>query len=104
MKNINSKTIVFIHGCFVHASTWDHWQAYFQSKGYTTIAPPWPYKEAAPSILRNQHPNSPIASLRLKQVLQHYIDIIQQLPEKPIIIGHSFGGLLTQLLVNRDLA
>jgi pimeloyl-ACP methyl ester carboxylesterase len=63
-----------------------------------------PYKESAPAILRQQHPNSPIASLRLKQVLQHYIDIIQALPEKPIIIGHSFGGLLTQLLVNRDLA
>jgi len=103
MKSINSKTVIFIHGAFVHASGWDHWQAYFESKGYKTIAPPWPSKEAAPSKLRSEHPYSPIAKLRLRQVINHYADIISKLPEKPIIIGHSLGGLITQVLVNRDL-
>lgn len=104
MKTINSKTVVFIHGAFVHASGWSHWQEYFENKGYTTLAPPWPGKEAAPELLRSQHPNSPIAKLRLAQVLSHYENIIGGLPEKPILIGHSYGGLLTQLLVNRGLA
>lgn len=104
MKTITSKTILFIHGAFVHASTWDHWRAYFESKGYTTIAPPWPGKEAPPAVLRSQHPHSPIAKLRLQQVIDHYADIIRKLPEKPVIIGHSLGGMITQVLVNHDLA
>ena len=104
MKTIKSRTIVFIHGAFVHYSTWDHWRDYFESKGYTTLAPPWPSKEAPPEVLRRQHPNSPIAKLRLAQVIDHYADIIKKLPEKPILVGHSLGGLITQVLVNRDLA
>ncbi|HEY3387650.1 MAG TPA: hypothetical protein VGK46_14150, partial [Saprospiraceae bacterium] len=75
MKTITSKTVIFIHGAFVHASGWDHWQTYFESKGYKTIAPPWPSKEAAPSKLRSEHPYSPIAKLRLRQVINHYADI-----------------------------
>lgn len=104
MKTISSKTILFIHGAFVHASGWQHWQDYFESKGYATIAPPWPGKEAQPAVLRSQHPYSPIAKLRLRQVIDHYAEIIGKLPEKPIIIGHSLGGLITQVLVNRGLS
>lgn len=103
MKSIHSKTVIFIHGAFVHVSGWEPWQAYFESKGYKTIAPPWPSKEAPPAVLRSQHPDSPIAKLHLAQVINHYADIIKELPEKPIIIGHSLGGLITQVLINRDL-
>lgn len=104
MKSIHSKTIVFIHGNFVHYSGWKPWQDYFESKGYKTLAPPWPYKDAPVEVLRSQHPNSKIATLHLTDLIHHYTEIIKQLPEKPILIGHSMGGLLTQLLVNRDLA
>ncbi|HEY9258521.1 alpha/beta hydrolase [Chitinophaga sp.] len=104
MQTIQSKTIVFITGCFVHNSGWDTWKTFFEQRGYTTHAPAWPFKEAPPAVLRSRHPDPDIASLRLVQVMDHYADFIKKLPEKPILIGHSFGGLLTQLLVNRDLA
>ncbi len=104
MSNINSKTVVLIHGAFVHYSGWNDWKNYLESKGYNVIAKPWPAKEASPEVLRSQHPNSPIANLRLMQVINHYDAIVRALPEKPIIIGHSLGGLITQVLVNRGLS
>jgi len=100
--SIQSKTILFVTGCFVSYKCWDDWVTFFESKGYTALAPAWPLKEAAPDILRSQHPHSPIATLRLNTVLNNYIGIAKQLPEKPVIIGHSFGGLMTQILINRD--
>jgi len=106
MNSIHSKTIVFITGNFVHNSCWDEWQTYFQSKGYTTIAPPWPHKDASAAELRSRHPHhdKELALLTLAELKAHYISIIKSFPEKPIVIGHSFGGLLTQLMVNMDLA
>lgn len=99
---IQSKTILFVTGCFVSYKCWDNWVTFFESKGYTALAPAWPLKEASPEVLRSQHPHSPIATLRMNTVLNNYIEIAKQLPEKPIIIGHSFGGLMTQILINRD--
>lgn len=101
--SIQSKTILFVTGCFVSNSCWDNWKTFFESKGFTALAPPWPFKEGPADLLRRQHPDSPIATLRLNTVLNNYIEIAKQLPEKPIIIGHSFGGLLTQIMINRDL-
>jgi len=104
MKSIKSKTVVFITGAFVSHSCWDEWRAYFESKGYKTIAQPSPHKDAPAAELRRRHPDPAIASVRLRQLIEHYASIAKQLPEKPILIGHSLGGLLTQILVNRDLA
>lgn len=105
MKTIQSKTIIFITGCFVHNSCWNEWQTYFQSKGYSTIAPPWPYKDASVEELRARHPHhdKELALLTLHDLKDYYLNIIKSLPEKPIIIGHSYGGLLTQLIINMDL-
>lgn len=100
----NTKTIVFITGAFVSHSCWEEWIIFFDSKGYKTVAPPWPNKNEVPENLRKEHPNSKIASLRLSTLIDYYIEIIEKLPEKPILIGHSYGGLLTQLLVQRELA
>jgi pimeloyl-ACP methyl ester carboxylesterase len=106
MKSINSKTVVFITGAFVSHSGWEPWQAYFESKGYTTIAPSWPYKDAPAAELRSQHPlNNPgLAALTLTELVDHYANIVKGFPEKPIVIGHSLGGLITQIIVNRGLA
>ncbi|MCK7554989.1 alpha/beta hydrolase [Chitinophaga sedimenti] len=101
MSSIQSKTILFVTGCFVSHHCWNDWAAYFESQGYKTVTPHWPGKAGEPAALRNSQPNKAIASLRLTQVLEHYISVIKQLPELPVIIGHSFGGLLTQLLINR---
>src|ERR1044072_176332 len=101
MGNNRSKTVVFITGAFVHHSCWDEWKAYFESKGYQTIAAPWPHKSASAEALRNSHPNRDIAANRLPALIDHYDNIVRQLPEKPILIGHSIGGLIFQLLLQR---
>lgn len=105
MKTITSKTIVFVTGAFVTHLGWDPWKTYFESKGYKTISPPWPFKDGGPDELRKRQPNDTgLAALTLSEVIDNYIKIIKSLPEKPIVIGHSLGGLMTQIIVNRDHA
>ena len=105
MKTISSKTVVFITGAFVTHHGWDEWKAYFESKGYTTLAPAWPFKDGTAAELRARKPNDKeLAALTLAEVIDHYANIIKALPEKPIVIGHSLGGLITQIIVNRELA
>ncbi len=104
-KTITSKTIVFITGAFVSHHGWKEWQSYFESKGYKTIAPAWPHKEGTAAELRNRQPNdTALAALTMTELVDHYAAIIKALSEKPILIGHSLGGMLTQILLNRDLA
>lgn len=104
-KTITSKTIVFITGAFVSHHGWKAWQNYFESKGYKTIAPVWPHKDGTAEELRNRQPNdTALAELTMTELVDHYAGIIKALPEKPILIGHSLGGMLTQILLNRDLA
>lgn len=104
MKNIQTKTILFITGAFVHNSCWDDWKTYFEYQGYNTHAPPWPNKDASAEELRNRQPDAAIASNRLAALTDYYSNMVEQLPEKPILIGHSIGGLLVQLLLQRELA
>jgi pimeloyl-ACP methyl ester carboxylesterase len=105
MRSIQSKTIVFVTGAFVTHMGWDPWKKYFESKGYKTIAPSWPFKDAPPAVLRKRQPNdTDLASLTLAGLVDHYVNIVRSQPEKPIVIGHSLGGLVTQIIVNRDLA
>jgi pimeloyl-ACP methyl ester carboxylesterase len=100
----NTKTIVFITGAFVSHSCWEKWTVFFEDKGYKTVAPPWPYKNESVEVLRNEHPDAKIARLRLSNLIEYYSEIIEKLSEKPILIGHSYGGLLTQLLIQKELA
>lgn len=97
-------TIVFITGAYVSHACWDKWQTFFREKGYNTMAPPWPGKESDTATLRKKHPDKILAAVTMDDIVNHYIDIINKLPEKPIVIGHSFGGLFAQVLLNRDLA
>ncbi|RYG19098.1 MAG: alpha/beta fold hydrolase [Chitinophagaceae bacterium] len=103
MKTIQSKTIVLVTGAFVSASGWQEWKIFFESKGYTVLVPPGPHKEGAAATLRARHPDPAIASLNMQTLLAYYQNIIEQLPEKPILIGHSLGGLVTQLLIQKNL-
>lgn len=105
MKSVTAKNIVFVTGAFVSHTSWDPWQEYFTKKGYTTVAPPWPFKDAPAAELRKRQPHdTDLATLTLSAVVDHYAGIVKAPPEKPIVIGHSLGGLMTQILVNRDLA
>jgi pimeloyl-ACP methyl ester carboxylesterase len=99
----NKKTIMFITGAFVSHTCWKEWIIFFESKGYKTVAPPWPYKNELPDTLRQTHLDSKIALIRLNDLLDYYIEILDKLPEKPILVGHSYGGLLTQLLIKKEL-
>lgn len=105
-QTVNPKTVVFVTGAFVGHNCWDEWQLYFQSHGYMTVATPWPYKEDPVPVLRSKHPsdNEGLTKLKLSEVIDSYARIIKTFPEKPIVIGHSLGGLMTQVLVNRGLA
>ncbi|TCC88530.1 alpha/beta hydrolase [Pedobacter frigiditerrae] len=104
MKIVKPKTIVLITGAFVSYAGWEEWKTFFEENGYTVIVPSGPHKEAPAPVLRQRHPDAAIASLTMAQLLDYYQNIITQLPEKPILIGHSLGGLVTQLLVQRGLA
>lgn len=96
---------MFITGAFVSHSCWDQWIAYFEKEGYTAVAPSWPEKDAPAKVLRNRQPHDiGLAELTLEEVIDHYASIAKRFSEKPIIIGHSLGGLITQVLLNRGLA
>ncbi|TGE03759.1 hypothetical protein [Hymenobacter fodinae] len=77
---------------------------YFESKGYAYHAPAHPHKEGSPAVLRQGHPYSPIAHNSLASVTESYAAFIRLLPERPILIVHSFGGLMVQLLLQQQLA
>ncbi|KAF2515119.1 alpha/beta hydrolase [Flavobacterium foetidum] len=103
MYSSNAKTILFITGAFVSHSCWEEWIVFFENRGYKTTAPPWPYRNETAAILQNEK-QTKTAAIRLKDLLDYYTGIIEKLSEKPILIGHSYGGLLVQLLVQKDLA
>lgn len=94
--------ILFIHGAFVTPSSWDPMMKYFEARGYDTLAPAWPFHEKKAAEQR-KHPASKLGTLRLEHVLDHYASIINGLPSKPILIGHSYGGMIAQVLLDRGL-
>jgi len=98
------KSIVFISGAFISNSCWDEWITYFESRGYKCIAPAWPHKDASAEELRNRPASDPMASNTLVSLIDHYASIINSLPEKPVVIGHSIGGLIVQLMLQQELA
>ncbi|HTK11773.1 MAG TPA: alpha/beta hydrolase [Ktedonobacteraceae bacterium] len=97
-----SKTIIFIHGAWLAANSWDSFREYFASQGYATLVPSWPSKETSVDTLRANPPEA-LAHLSAEEILEHYTRIIQQQTEPPILIGHSFGGLFVQILLDRGL-
>ncbi len=99
--NTRRASIVFITGTFVSNNCWDEWKIYFENEGYKCIAPAWPYKDAAPEELRNRDGNDPIALNTITSLADHFAEIINKFPGKPILVGHSLGGLLVQLLLQR---
>jgi pimeloyl-ACP methyl ester carboxylesterase len=98
-----SKSIVFIHGLFQNPQSWTPWKKFFEERGYTCYTPAYPYHEGEPAALR-QHINPALGKLTLTAVLDSLEKFIDALPEKPILIGHSMGGLLAQLLIARQKA
>ena len=100
--NSNSKTIVLIHGLWVTPRSWEKFQRLYEARGYKVLVPAWPGIRG--DVEGMQRDPSSFNNIGIAEVVAHYTKIIQALPEKPIIIGHSYGGLITQLLVDRGLA
>ncbi|MEO8149746.1 MAG: alpha/beta hydrolase [Bacteroidia bacterium] len=93
--------IIFIHGMCVNNEYWKEWINYFDNKGYECAAPPWPMHDGRAAILRKNYPDAALGKLTLEMVLNFYIDLLSKMITQPILIGHSMGGLLVQLLINR---
>jgi pimeloyl-ACP methyl ester carboxylesterase len=94
-------TVVLVHGLWMTPRCWETWVAHYAAKGFTVIAPPYPGFEIEVEALR-QNPDV-IANLTVPETLDHLQSVIEQVEVPPIIMGHSFGGTLTQLLLARGL-
>ena len=94
--------VVFIHGLWLLPSSWDRWAALFDEAGYASLTPGWPDD---PQTVEEANANPDVfAHKTVGQVADHYDQVIRQLTKKPVVIGHSFGGLLTQIIAGRGLA
>jgi non-heme chloroperoxidase len=91
--------IVFIHGLWMHSSTWQPWMQFFTEHGYECFNPDWPGDGA--TVEQSRTNSVAIANRSIKEVADAYAKSISALPSKPILIGHSFGGLMVQLLLDR---
>ncbi|CDP86616.1 MULTISPECIES: alpha/beta hydrolase [Mycolicibacterium] len=88
--------VVFIHGLWLHASSWQPWMDLFSQKGYAPVAPGWP---GEPNTIQAARANADaVAGVGIDQVTEHYARVIAAQPQAPVIIGHSFGGLIAQKL------
>jgi pimeloyl-ACP methyl ester carboxylesterase len=101
--NATGKTpVVFIHGLWLLPSSWDRWAAVFEEAGYTALTPGWPDD---PQTVEEANANPDVfAKKTVGQVADHFQEAIEALDKKPAVVGHSFGGLLTQILAGRGLA
>ncbi|KAE8334725.1 Alpha/Beta hydrolase protein [Aspergillus arachidicola] len=95
-------TIILIHGLWMTPLSWEDWITHYRNKEYEVLAPGWPgIDERTPTEVRADP--RPLANKTITDIVDHYETIIRGLPTPPIIIGHSFGGLFTQILLSRGL-
>lgn len=94
--------LVFVHGLWLLANSWDHWRSFFERFGWITLAPTWPDDPETVDEAR-RHPEV-FAKKHLKQITDHYAYVIGRLRITPSLIGHSFGGLIVQQLAGMGLA
>ncbi len=94
--------VVLIHGLWLLPSSWDRWATVFEEAGFTALTPGWP-DDPETVEEANAHPEV-FAGKTVGQVADHYAEVIGRLDRKPAVLGHSFGGLLTQIVAGRGLA
>lgn len=97
-----SKTVMLIHGAWLTPAAWDQFRRRCALRGHTVLVPPWPFADMPLDRLR-QWPPAELGRLTIGRIVGHYESLIRALPEPPILIGHSHGGLVVQLLLDRGL-
>src|SRR5215218_8311732 len=93
--------LMFVHGAWLSSQSWDTFAGYFRDRGYDVSAPEWPRKDGDVESLREN--TEAIEGLGLTEIVDHYELQIRALDSEPILIGHSFGGLVVELLLDRGL-
>ncbi|MFK4762344.1 alpha/beta hydrolase [Microbacterium sp. ZW T5_45] len=102
MSSTEKTPIVLIHGLWMTPKSWDTWAERFRAKGHEVIVPGWPGIDDR-TVADIRRDPSALKGIGLKEIADHYERIIRALPVKPIIMGHSFGGVITQMLADRGL-
>ncbi|MGH2910434.1 MAG: alpha/beta hydrolase [Solirubrobacteraceae bacterium] len=98
---MNADTVVLIHGLWMTALSWEHWVARYEDRGFHVIARSWPGMDGDISELRRD--SSGLEHLGIEEIVDYYAGLIGELDTPPIIMGHSFGGAFTQILLDRGL-
>ena len=101
-KESGRTPVVFVHGLWLLPSSWDRWAAFFEEDDFVALTPGWPDDPVTVEEAK-AHPEV-FAGKSIGDVAAHYESIITQLDHTPVIIGHSFGGLITQILAGRGLS
>jgi non-heme chloroperoxidase len=96
-----SRPVVFIHGLWLHATSWGPWLDLFREAGYAPVAPGWPGD--SDTVEETRREPAKVAGKGIDDVVEHYAQIIRGLDAPPVVIGHSFGGLIVQRLLGQDL-
>jgi non-heme chloroperoxidase len=94
--------VVFVHGLWLLAGSWGAWREEFSRRGYATVAASWPGDPATVSAARADP--STFARRSIPEIVAHHVELLQALRDKPAVVGHSFGGLLTEILAGRGLS
>lgn len=97
-----ARTIVLIHGAWLNSRAWEGFKARYEGRGFTVLTPDWPYDDREPAQLRAS-PRPELARTGQKAIIDHHDRLVRALPEPPILIGHSFGGVIVQHLADRGL-
>jgi pimeloyl-ACP methyl ester carboxylesterase len=97
-----AKSVVFVHGAWVTPACWDRFKGRFESRGYTCLAPAWPHDDRPVEELRSS-PAPELARVGVGEIVEHYAKVVAGLDEPPLLVGHSFGGLFVQMLLDRGL-
>ena len=101
MPNPTSTPVVFIHGLWLHASSWKPWCDLFDEHGYASAAPGWP--DEAPTVAGARAHAEAVANQSIDQVVAHFEHMIGKMRGNPVIVGHSFGGLIAEKLIGMGI-
>jgi len=96
-----AQPVVFVHGLWLLPSSWDDWRSLFEGHGFVALAPGWPDDPA--TVTEARRDPSVFAHKGVGDITEHFAEVIRALDRKPIVIGHSFGGLITQKLAGMGL-